>query len=93
MAYAAMAIAIQSIVSLTDCQGIENGFHLGLRLWLLAFTFTMIHYAHNYRGNRMVVLVDLSYQLALVLSLTCSMAYSNGLGDTDPLKKLVKSIL
>lgn len=94
MAYGAMAIAIQTLVSLTECDTIENGFQLGLRLWLgLALPFTMVHYAHNYRGNRIVVLIDLSYQLALILSLTCSMAYSFGLGDKDPLKKLVSGYI
>lgn len=88
-----MAIAIQCLISLTECGTLEDGFHLGLRLWLgLAFPFTMVHYLHNYRGNRIVVLVDLSYQLVLILILTCMMAYSYGLGENDPLKRLFGAI-
>lgn len=75
-----MATIIQFIVCLLNINNFYDGFTLGLRLFFgILAPLNIIHYLKNPRGNKIVLLIDLSYQILCILLQTCLMGKFNDL--------------
>eukprot|EP00483_Globobulimina_turgida_P004172 UN04180 len=63
-----MATIVQYIVFVTNTDSVLSGLYLGALLWAgFAFPLKMVHYVHTPRKKKVIVLLDLAYQLTYFL--------------------------
>ena len=73
-----MATTLQFIICLLSIDSFYEGFIFGLRLFIgLVVPTNIIHYINNPRGDKIVLLIDLSYQLLCILIQTGLMGKFN----------------
>eukprot|EP01084_Bolivina_argentea_P018736 34862_1 len=71
-----MATIVQYIVHVTHTNTALNGCYLGALLWVgMAFPLKMVHYAKTPRKKKVVVLLDLAYQLTYFIMQSAVMAH------------------
>eukprot|EP01084_Bolivina_argentea_P177158 306420_1 len=74
--YAVMVLVVSYLADQTGCQTVNDGLWLGALLWIgFAAPLAVVQHSYNPSGKKVVLLVDLSYQLIYFLAQGVCLVY------------------